>query len=284
MAFHHARAGIGPSSRIVAACLGLALLVISAPSSAVPIKLDPRARTLPGLNVATSSVYDKSDDYKVDNNDWIVRLLPEQPTYLRSPTANFADVLAKAFPTTKGWSYVSSAVELSNDSLLVHTYDAQYGSDIVPDPTTGKWSRIACTLCQGAEFDIEYQPHGTDPLQNVHWIQVVTSEGRSVVDGAAATPYYDLAGLADSRHFFDFPIRGGRTQQEWDAELFLVSGPGAADGPGQITVYGGLHWGWENHNRTPEPGTLLLVGFAAWVGVRRGSRGRTCAIDGLREK
>jgi hypothetical protein len=59
-------------------------------------------------------MFDKSDNYQVDNNPWIVRLLPEQPTYLRSVTQNFADVLGKAFPTSAGWSYASSIAELSN--------------------------------------------------------------------------------------------------------------------------------------------------------------------------
>ena len=246
------------------------IIVVALPAIANPVKLEPRSRILPGLNVSTSGQYDNSDTYTVDGNPWIVRLLPEQPTYLRSITQNFVNVLSKAFPTSAGWSYASSANELSNDSLLVHSYDAQYGVDITKDASTGKWSRTACLLCHGAEFDIEYRPKNTDPLLDVHWIQVVTSGADNAVDGAGLTPYYDVTGLADGRRLFDFPIRGGRTQQEWDAELFLVTGPKLSDGPGKITFYGGLHWGWENHNQAPEPSTLFLVtlGMAAALFMR----------------
>ena len=60
--------------------------IIVAPSSVIssPVKLDPQSHTLPDVNVPTSGQYDKSDTYRTDGNPWIVHLLPEQPTYLRS--------------------------------------------------------------------------------------------------------------------------------------------------------------------------------------------------------
>ncbi len=227
--------------------------IIVAPSSVIssPVKLDPQSHTLPDVNVPTSGQYDKSDTYRTDGNPWIVHLLPEQPTYLRRITKNFANVLLKAFPASAGWSFISSVNELSNDSLLVHSYDAQYGVDITKDPHTGKWSRTSCLFCQGTEFNIEYRPKDTDPLLDVHWIQVVTSGTKNAIDGGGTAPYYDLTGIADNRRLFDFPIRGGKTQQKWHAELFLVTGPKPSDGPGVLIFYGGLHWGWENHKQAP---------------------------------
>lgn len=210
-------------------------------------------------NPTTSGLHDLQDHYTIGGNIWKADLSPFNPTYLRSPTQNFADVLSAAFP---GFTYASAANELSDNSLVVRTYDVQ-----------GTPARV------GAEFHIEYAPHGSDPTTNLHWIQVVTNNhnitdnpGHGNTDNTVdnpfspgdRSPYYDDGGAATSGSatgqtiaFYDFP---GRTDADmshyWSAELFLVTGPMIGATSGQITTLGGVQWGWKN---VPEPATIVLM-------------------------
>ncbi|MCB9782585.1 MAG: PEP-CTERM sorting domain-containing protein [Candidatus Omnitrophica bacterium] len=211
----------------------------------------------------TSGVHDTMDTYTVSGMDCWARLKPMDVGYRRAVSQNFFDVLTAAFPVANGWSYASAINELSDDSLVVHTYDVQ-----------GTAARV------GAEFHLEYIPHGDDPTTNLHWIQVVTTNhslrnppgsGHGTnfngVDNPFSTggrsPYYDDGGAATANHFYDFPGRSDTAKAHtWMAELFLVSGPAADAGPGLITFYGGVTWGWEN-DCVPEPATMTLVAAGA---------------------
>lgn len=206
----------------------------------------------------TSGVYDKTDLYMIGAQQWVASLLPVNPIYLRGTAGNFFDVLSAAFPTSAGWSYASAVNPLSDNSLVVRTYDVQ-----------GTAGRV------GAEFHVDYVPHGTDPTSNVHWIQVVTDNhnvtsdpghgnAENVVDTnspGGRSPYYDDGFAATSTSFYDFPGRTDANKSHtWVADLFLVTGPAPGDGPGLITFYGGVEWGWENHP-VPEPSSFALLGL-----------------------
>jgi hypothetical protein len=78
-------------------------------------------------------------------------------------------------------------------------------------------------------------------------------------------PYYNSTYNADSRNLLDAPgDTATTTQHVWDAQLYLVTG---GNFPGQVTIYNGIEWGWENHP-VPEPSSLVLlsVGVAALAG------------------
>lgn len=225
----------------------------------------------------TSGVYDPTDTYQIGAQDWVANLLPLQAAYQRAVSSNFFSVLTAAFPTTAGWSYASSVNELSKGSLVVHTYDV-----------IGSPNKV------GAEFHVEYIPQGTDPIANMHWIQVVTDNHNvtnnpghgnpeNIVDNpfspGGRSPYYDDGAAADGRNFYDFPFRtDGDQSHTWQAELFLVSGPPAGT-KGLITFHGGVLWGWENHP-VPEPATVgfvvgFLVLFLLRVGLHERARRRS---------
>jgi hypothetical protein len=127
----------------------------------------------------------------------------------------------------------------------------------------------------GAEFHLQYKPAGSDPVNNLHWIQVILNNhsltppnvGHGIIDNkvdncGAKVPYYDFLCVADAGNFYDFPKRNDADKiHYWLAETFLVTGPDRADGPGEITFYGGVRWGWKNEP-VPAPLPVLGIGVA----------------------
>lgn len=237
-----------------------AVVIATSVSSAFggPLTTDYKSATISFAagSPVTSGVYDRSDPYTIGANSWVANLLPVNVTYLAGTAGNFFDVLSAAFPTSAGWSYQSAVKPLSDNSLVVRTYDVQ-----------GTAARV------GAEFHLDYVAHDGDPTTNLHWIQVVTDNhnvtdnkghgnAENIVDLAptATSPYYDDGFAATSSSFYDFPGRTDANQSHtWKAQLFLVTGP-AAGTPGLITFYGGVEWGWENHP-VPEPSSFALLGL-----------------------
>lgn len=247
----------GREKRARTVAFGMALaLGISSSVTATPLRLDYTTRG--NATIAADprlfpyGEYVDKVPYKVDTEDWRVFLDPdrmESPIYLRDTAGTFIDVLSAAFPVANGWNYASSANPLSDDSLVVRKYAARHPGSSV-----------------GADFLVEYVPHAGDPAAaNIHWIQVVTNNhkkgaehgipDRKVDSNYTLVPYYDYAGTADGRFFSDKPRREDDNPHNWKAFLFLVTGPPVTPhgkkgklypDPGDVTFYGGIHWGWKN--------------------------------------
>ncbi len=227
----------------IAACASLALLARPAVCSPLTTGFTGPASHFTIGKTPYEMPHDHVDFlfYNLGVQRWLVQLNPDPPEYLASPTDNFTEVLSNKFPATAGGlQYQSTATPLSDDSLIVHWYDAVHSGSKV-----------------GADFGVEYVPHGTDPVANLHWIQVITdSDPENKVDAryVLTDPYYDDGGVANSSFFRDRPRRGDSSPHSWSAETFLVGGPpvvpagknGFELSPGTITFFGGIHWGWEN--------------------------------------
>src|SRR6056297_392595 len=169
-----------------------------------------------------SGINDQSEDYTVDGFYCTVTLVPPRVEEASSAnTTNWFNVLSAAYPVSDGWTYQSAIDDLSNNSLVIKTYDAQGAATYV-----------------GSDVHVRYVPGESDPKRGIHWIQVVTNNHRinpsmhgtpdNKVDTFARTgqPYYDDGGAADSGNcdsscnFYDKPRRpDALMDHDWDAVL-----------------------------------------------------------------
>jgi hypothetical protein len=264
--------------------------------SASPIKLDyTTPLTVDGFTKQGSHI--PSIPYQVGDVPWLVSLSPDPPKYLppgataqSDANAAEAEALLDKLMTQMlpAWAPVTeSTTSLSDDSLIVHRYDAVHAA-------AGESALCDNLACVGADFGVEYKPGTGDPT-DVHWIQIITADGKSSIDNGNSRqglPYYDDGSTADKTGVLDSPRRSDNVAHTWVADLFLVTGPAIPTGdhgpaPGPINVLGGIQWGWENHctktnnkmssgfstadacgcncddpSPTPEPSTLLMTSGA----------------------
>jgi hypothetical protein len=265
-------ASLQRTQRVLLTSTFLAVSILgTAHASVLPYTPDPTARVSEHGNTTSGRIeppYDPGDNYiSSAGRNGFVYVNPDALNSL------FMTTLKTAFPESGGWSYAIAATGISAADFLLHTYDAEHGRN----------ADGACPTCVGAEFDLEYKPSGTDPTDNVHWIQIVADNHGSahgvlenVVDNPFSTghrsPYYDDGGAASNRNFYDFPFRSDDDNNHfWTANLLLVTGPAADAGPGKITVYNDVVWGWGNS--VPEPSTYAMMSSAllglVWMRLRR---------------
>lgn len=249
-----------------------------------PLVVQPFATTFDGFE--TTGTIQTSITYNFGGMTWVNNALPL--SFVSASTLQ-AEGLEDPYLQTLsnyggGWTYSYSDESLADASLLAQTYDVQGPT---PPATNGDAFALAApdnpfsqncvnnNNCVGEEFQLAYDASGDDPVDDIHWIQVVYTNfsGTNTYEvdngGSAMGPYYDISGTADPSGFLDIPgIASAGTSRFFDAELYLVSGP-AAGSPGAVTIYGGIDWGFQNAP-APEPSTYLLV--SAGLGVIAFSR------------
>ena len=148
-------------------------LIYISTASGSPLTTDYRQSsfTIGNVTYTTPGIYDPTDQYIIGAQEthWFANLQPPNPAYLISPNSGVTEYFSAAFPTTAGWSYAFSDSALSENSLVVHNYSVVGTAQLV-----------------GARFHVEYTPHGTDPTDNIHWIQVISNNhGRGGHDAPA---------------------------------------------------------------------------------------------------
>lgn len=266
----------------------LALLLCAAvrPLSAGPVQIAPQPKNPDKVgNYPTTGIIDPSIVYTTGGKKWTTTTIPIGflSAAMLAAQGNENPYVQALNNFGMGWTFTFAPdVTLADESLLVHTYQAQGPTPPASNnlafrlgADAGQIGDATCVKnnnCTGAEFYVAYNPSGPDPTNDVHWVQVIddgsefhpdigtvlkTVKGKPTV---VPIPYYDDGEhTANDRAFVDFPFtREIDTPSVFDATLFLVSGP-SAETPGLVTIYGAITWGWSNQP-IPEPATVLLFG------------------------
>lgn len=238
---------------VVGVCL--AVCVATGPLEGAIIKLAPDATHM-ALGRRATGVYDPLDIYAVPGGFGLAFLLPPLP--LETPRGgtmggliDFRGILEGEFGAASGWTFMTAATDLANDSLIMTAYDVFGGSFVGHDGVN------APMRTRGVAVRV---PNDKAPMGDVHWIQVIRdnhnitdNEGHGnlehIVDTASPgkrSPYYDDRGAGDARNFFDFARRPDEENNHyWIADLQLVTGPDPT-APGQVTIFNGFRYGWAN--------------------------------------
>lgn len=221
-------------------CLyGLSILIVFSSACNVVV---PRFATATEFGFTLSGELDTQEPYSVGTLRCKTELYPNKllPTEDASASAAYIATLNTAFP---GWTFNNAATSLSKEAIEIKTYDA-----------------IGTATQVGVWIHARYVPHAGDPTENIHWVQILTTNHglRGTGHGPIATyvdvntgtttPYYDEGYAGDARDIIDRPSRTDASMNHtWQATTFLVAGPDIGDGAGTVTLLGpGFTWGWEN--------------------------------------
>ncbi|MFA6044256.1 MAG: hypothetical protein WC718_04680 [Phycisphaerales bacterium] len=148
----------------------------------------------------------------------------------------------------------------------------------------------------GNAFAVGYIPGAGDPaIANVRWLQVIRTNtplqwgidrGTSISGDDGFTWYIDngwsgqpvpptdpfygaddnnnaTGYAANGRGLIDSPSRDAQAGIVWEAWAFA-----STRANGSITIYDGVHWGWET-TAVPTPGSLALMGVGSVLAFRR---------------
>lgn len=188
------------------------------------------------------------------------------------PTIDFKRTLQKAWGDRYSFRYRGgfrgqSKISVQSYNVLARSSTATQPAATSTHPPTRSTVQGG-SVSYGGDLFVLYEPDraSSDPPINddLRWIQVVRTRGRSSVDGHGRDPYYSRAGLTSihGKHVCDFYDRPGTgigtalvvagpttiANQEM-FETFLVRDTRRKDraGKGIIDIYGGIKWGWRVH-------------------------------------
>lgn len=216
--------------------MGFVVLALSACHVVVP-----RFESATVSGIALSGDFDPEEPYAVGTLQCKTELYPNIifPTEADTPSAAYLAALNGAYPA---WTFNTAAGDLSDSSIEIKTYDA-----------------VGTSTRAGVWIHAEYVPDGTDPTNNIHWIQILTTNhglqgtghgpSATYIDNSGGTtPYYDEGYVADNRNIVDRPSRSDASvNHTWEATTFLCTGPAVGAGAGTVTIQTpGFTWGWKN--------------------------------------
>lgn len=260
------------------------LLALVSESFADPIQLAPQGNN-PDVfkGIQTTGVIRPVVNYRVAGSPWqtTTKSLAFDSAEFLKAQGNENPWLQTLNNFDNGWTFrFNTDITIADNTFQIHTYEPQgpfppasngdafaAAAENNPDPFFAQCG--ANNNCVGAEFYFEYKPTGADPKGDIRWIQVIFDNftgGSFSVDNKSAAPAPYYGGAANANGFLDIPaIVGPGSPHTFDALLLLVTGPAT---PGEVTIYGGLEWGWSNQP-TPAPATLILLasglaGLALW--------------------
>ncbi len=195
-----------------------------------------------GKNWDMSGVYDIEETYSVSGKSCKSDLYPNEifPTEAATPSADFLNAVQTTYP---GWTFNTFATSLAEDGIEIKTYDV-----------------VGTSTQVGVEIHARYVPHDADPTDDIHWLQVLTTNHGTQGTGhgpvvtyhdnssAATSPYYDNGYVGNSRNIYDLPHRSDAAKDHtWQATTFVVSGPAPGTANGTVTIYTpGFTWGFQN--------------------------------------
>jgi hypothetical protein len=219
--------------------ISFSLVVLLSPACNVVV---PNFEPATEFGFPLSGELDLEEPYATGILQCKTELYPNQifPTENAAFSASYLATLNSTFP---GWTFNNAAGTLSDDAIEIKTYDA-----------------IGTSTMAGVWIHARYVPHGADPITNIHWVQILTTNhglrgsghgsSATYVDVASGTttPYYDEGYAADGTDLIDRPFRSDASRNHtWEATTFLVTGPNVGAGPGTVTLLGpGFTWGWKN--------------------------------------
>lgn len=241
----------------------------------------------------TDGTHDPKDDYAIGTQSWRAWIDPDPPKYIAQLDLGAFATMRAAFPELgaglvgDSWKFAIMLNGLSDDSLIVHTYEA-VATRVEPEPALQFPANSV-----GAIFQVDYEPHerpGPDDPTDIHWIQTLVEQdgSKSVDNGGANNPFYDTRGAVsncDAKKpnvscFLDAPYATpDSVPHKWVFDLYIATQDviqteikdsfGAALGirrDHQVYIWGGVRWGWENAciancTPTPESSTLLSAGL-----------------------
>ena len=220
-------------------------------------------------------------------------LTPFGPGYITNPASFLAPAIANSpFTLANNWNFLYAVDPIPRSDLKVSTYTAWAVTNTPPTDPDGRAPAPRTTFSDGggANFILQYtpRPNTTDPptIDFLQLLQITANGGASqyyIDNNANTTPLYIQSGFygnALERWMYDipwtcenlapgaisgvcpYPAGDELTLSETDMfQTLVVVDDGFQNGIHNVTLYGGVTWGYSYSNvDIPEPSLGVLSG------------------------